>query len=177
MNDESDSFLFHFLAICMDNASICDVLARATGILLLKKYGLKFHEENAQIWCIAHIVNLIIQALLTSLNEAEDPDIDDYYIPNKHLPFHYDPYDDDEVQQMEAEDEEFTELLHMKLENEELEGELIAKVIYISELHMSCTSKAADSWMLSSYMQSPRRYAHHPNVANTSIKLLRRYII
>ena len=134
MNDESDSFIFHFLAICMDNASICDVLARATGILLLKKYGVNFHEENAQIQCIAHIVNLIIQALLTSLNKAEDPDIDDYYIPNKHLPFHYDPDDDDEVQQMEAEDEEFTELLHMKLENEELEGELIAKVIYISEV-------------------------------------------
>ena len=82
---------------------------------------------------MAHIVNLIIQALLTSLNEAEDPDIDDYYIPNKHLPFHYNP-NDDEVQQMGAEDEEFTELLHMELKNGELEGELNAKVIYISEV-------------------------------------------
>ena len=91
---------------------------------------------------MAHVVNLIIQALLASLNEAEDPDINDYYIPNKHLPFHYDPDDDDEVQQMEAEDEEegdeedeeFTELLHIELENKELEGELNAKVVYISKV-------------------------------------------
>ena len=141
MNDESDSFLFHFLAICMDNASICDVLTRATGILLLKKYGMKFHE-NAQIQCMVHIVNLIVQALLTSLNKAEDPDIDNCYIPNKDLPFHYNP-DDDEVQQMEAEDEvegdekdeEFTKLLHMELENKELKGKLNAKVVHkISEI-------------------------------------------
>ena len=45
MNDESDSFLFHFLEIHMDNASVCDVLTKATGVLLLKKYGVKFHEN------------------------------------------------------------------------------------------------------------------------------------
>jgi hypothetical protein len=129
----------------MDNASVCDVLARAAGVMLLQKYGLDFHAQNARIRCMAHVVNLIVQALLAALNEADDPDKDDYYIPNKHLPFHYDPDDDDdEVQEMEAEgnqqddggeDEEFEELLNMPdLENEELDNEVTAKVVNLSEV-------------------------------------------
>jgi hypothetical protein len=93
---------------------------------------------------MAHVVNLIVQALLAALNEADDPEKDDYYIPNKHLPFHYDPDNDDEVQEMEAEgnqqddggeDEEFEELLNMPdLENEELDNEVTAKVVNLSEV-------------------------------------------
>jgi hypothetical protein len=122
----------------MDNASVCDVLARAAGIMLLKKYGLQFHPQNARICCLAHVVNLIVQCLLALLNEAEDPEMDDYYIPNKHLPFHYDPDDDEEVQQMEGEgdemeggeeEDEFIELLHpVALEDDELEGVLDSTV-------------------------------------------------
>ena len=62
----------------MDNASVCDVLARAADVMLLQKYGLKFHVQNAQIWCMAHVVNLIIQALLAALNKADDPEKDNY---------------------------------------------------------------------------------------------------
>jgi hypothetical protein len=122
----------------MDNASVCDVLARAAGIMLLKKYGLQFHPQNAWICCLAHVVNLIVQCLLALLNEAEDPKMDDYYIPNKHLPFHYDPDDNEEVQQMEGEgdemeggeeEDEFIELLHpVALEDDELEGVLDSTV-------------------------------------------------
>jgi cytidylate kinase len=93
---------------------------------------------------MAHVVNLMVQALLAALNEANDPETDDYYIPNKHLPFHYDPNDDDEVQEMEAEvnmqdneneGEEFEELLNMPdLENEELDDEITAKVVNLSEV-------------------------------------------
>ena len=115
----------------MDNASVCNVLVRAAGIMPLKKYGLQFHPQNAWICCLAHVVNLIVQCLLALLNEAEDPETDDYYIPNKHLPFHYDPDDDKEVQQMEGEEEEdeFIELLHpVALEDDELEGVLDSTV-------------------------------------------------
>src|ERR1700683_3611977 len=122
----------------MDNGSVCDVLARSAGVLLLQKYSLQFHAQNAQIRCMAHVVNLIVQAILAELNEADDPEQDDYYIPNKHIPFHYDPDDDEEVQQMEDEedeegggedgDEEFVELLHMNLEDKELEGALDSAV-------------------------------------------------
>lgn len=128
----------------MDNASVCDVLARAAGVMLLQKYGLSFHVQNARIRCMAHVVNLIVQALLAALNEANDPEMDDYYIPNKHLPFHYDPNDDDEVREMEAEGnkqdnenegEEFEELLNVPdLENEELDDEITAKVVNLSEV-------------------------------------------
>jgi len=92
---------------------------------------------------MAHVVNLIVQAILAELNEADDPEQDDYYIPNKHIPFHYDPDNDEEVQQMENEedevdggdddDEEFVELLHMNLEDKELEGALDS-VVNLSEV-------------------------------------------
>jgi len=61
----------------MDNASVCDVLARSAGILLLQKYGLQFHAQNARIRCMAHVVNLIVQAILTELSEADNPEQDD----------------------------------------------------------------------------------------------------
>jgi len=143
----------------MDNASVCDVLARAAGVMLLQKYGLNFHAQNARIRCMAHVVNLIVQALLAALNEADDPEKDDYYIPNKHLPFHYDPDDDDEVQEMEAEgnkpddeDEEFEELLNVPdLENEELDNEVTAKVVNLSEVKkVSSLTTTCSTWMLTS---------------------------
>jgi len=81
------------------------------------------------------VVNLIVQALLAALNEADDPEKDDYYIPNKHLPFHYDPDDDDEVQEMEAEGNNQTMRMRSSraieragLRTEELDNEVTAKV-------------------------------------------------
>jgi hypothetical protein len=41
---------------------------------------------------------------LATLNEADDPDVADYYLPNKDLPFHYDPADDPDLQDLENED-------------------------------------------------------------------------
>ena len=143
----------------MDNASVCDVLARAAGVMLLQKYGLNFHTQNARIRCMAHVVNLIVQALLAALNEADDPEKDDYYIPNKHLPFHYNPDDDNEVQEIEAEgnkpddeDGEFEELLNMPdLENEELDNEVTAKVVNLSEVKkVSSPTTTCSTWMLTS---------------------------
>lgn len=130
----------------MDNASVCDVLARSAGVLLLQKYGLQFHPQNARIRCLAHVVNLVVQAILAELDEADDPEQEDYYIPNKHIPFHYDPDDDDEVRQMENEEDEggeegpddddgFVELLHINLEDEDLEAAL-DDAVNLSEVKM-----------------------------------------
>ena len=108
---------------------------------------------------MAHVVNLIVQALLAALNEADDPEKDDYYIPNKHLPSHYDPDDDNEVWEMEAEgnkpddeDEEFEELLNMlDLENEELNNEVTAKVVNLSEVKkVSSPTTTCSTWILTS---------------------------
>lgn len=88
----------------MDNASSCDVLARVLGILLMEQYGLPFHSDNARIRCFAHVVNLVVQTILKQLNEAEDPDVFDWFDGNKNLPVHYDADEDVDVQEMEAEE-------------------------------------------------------------------------
>jgi hypothetical protein len=88
----------------MDNASNCDVLARVLGILLMERYGMEFHSDNARIRCLAHVVNIVVQTLLKQLNEAEDPEILDWFEGSRHLPVHYDGDEDEEVKAMEAED-------------------------------------------------------------------------
>ncbi len=88
----------------MDNASANDVLARTLAQLLLKRYGIHFNCENARIRCIAHVINLVVQQILSELSEADNPALADYYkLWNKHLPFHYEPDDDDENCQFSAE--------------------------------------------------------------------------
>lgn len=72
-------------------------------LLLLKRYGLHFAPENGQIRCIAHVVNLVVQKILHSLLEADDPALNDYYESHKHEPFHYDPDEDSDLKSMEAE--------------------------------------------------------------------------
>jgi hypothetical protein len=72
----------------MDNASSCDVLARILGTLLMERYGLPFHSANARIRCLAHIVNIVVQTVLKQLDEAEDPDVLDWFDGTKHLPIH-----------------------------------------------------------------------------------------
>jgi hypothetical protein len=63
----------------LDNASSCDVLARTAGLLLLQKYKIEFHSENGRIRCMAHVVNLIVQAILSELDEGDNPDIFDWF--------------------------------------------------------------------------------------------------
>jgi hypothetical protein len=70
---------------------------------LREKFDIQFVPENSQIRCLAHIVNLVVQKLLSTLNEATDPDLEDYYLRNKDLPFHYDPEDDPDLRDMEQE--------------------------------------------------------------------------
>ena len=75
----------------MDNASANDVLAEYVSRLLLKRYGVQFSPENGRIRCIAHVINLIVQKILSTLSAADDPAVVDYYdLYNKHLPAHLD---------------------------------------------------------------------------------------
>ncbi|TFY70017.1 hypothetical protein EVJ58_g118 [Rhodofomes roseus] len=80
-----------------------DVLARTLGRLLLQRYGIQFETKNAQIRCLAHVVNLVVQKILSDLDEADDPEAADYFVLNKFMEFHYDPKDDEELQDLEAE--------------------------------------------------------------------------
>jgi hypothetical protein len=69
----------------------------------MKKFDIQFIPENSQIRCLAHVVNLVVQKLLAALDEAEDPEVEDTYIPNKDLPFHYDLADDGDLNELERE--------------------------------------------------------------------------
>ncbi|KAJ7676984.1 hypothetical protein DFH06DRAFT_976182 [Mycena polygramma] len=80
----------------------------------MEKFDIQFVPGNSQIRCLAHVVNLVVQKLLHELDEAEDPETADDYVPNKDLPFHYDPARDPELIELEREvftvdDEEVTE--------------------------------------------------------------------
>jgi hypothetical protein len=113
-------YLFlYFIAIAMYNASNCDTLARTLGLLLLERYGIHFHEENNRIRCLAHVVNLVVQAILKGLDEVEAEDIVDYFLLNKDQPIHYNEAEDEELATMEAE--------IIKLTDEELDADDSAK--------------------------------------------------
>lgn len=92
----------YFIALTMDNASTNNVLARTLASLLFQRYGVHFTPENGQIRCMAHVINLIVQKILSRLvSGVDDPDAYDYYLANKFLPFHYDP--GEELIDLEAE--------------------------------------------------------------------------
>ncbi|KAJ3793687.1 hypothetical protein GGU11DRAFT_691287 [Lentinula aff. detonsa] len=95
--------IIYFLAIVMDNASACDTLAETLGKLLFDRYGIHFHPENNRIRCLAHIVNLIVQAILKALDEVDSSDDIDYFLLHKDLPMHYDEDEDEELKEMESE--------------------------------------------------------------------------
>ncbi|KAJ3753352.1 ribonuclease H-like domain-containing protein, partial [Lentinula raphanica] len=67
------------------------------------KYGIHFHSENNRIRCLAHVVNLVVQAILKALDEAESSDDVDYFLLNKDQPIHYNAEDDEELKEMEGE--------------------------------------------------------------------------
>ncbi len=70
----------------------------------MQRYGVGFHPDNAQIHCLAHVVNLVVQKILGAALEADDPDVQDYYaLLNKQFPVHFDLEEADvELHEFEA---------------------------------------------------------------------------
>ncbi|KAG2138040.1 ribonuclease H-like domain-containing protein [Suillus bovinus] len=100
----------------------------STGKFLQERYDIQFHKGNAQIRCMAHVVNLVVQAMLASLDEARDPEEEDYFVPNKHLPFHYDLNNDTDLQELEQEQDSDN------IENNDLELDKEAEKL-LNEFH------------------------------------------
>ncbi|KAF8182136.1 hypothetical protein K438DRAFT_1724989 [Mycena galopus ATCC 62051] len=101
----SDTTVRNTLAkIYLEIAATNDVLIRVLSRILMEKFDIQFVPENSQIRCLAHVVNLVVQKILATLNEADDPDVIDYYLPNKDLPFHYDPDTDTDLRDLETEE-------------------------------------------------------------------------
>lgn len=95
----------------MDNASSNDTLARKLATLLTK-YGSEFEVKDGQIRCLPHVINLVVQKILSVLCDAQgshdvaNPDVEDYFPLSKHLPIHYDPTTDADLANLEAEYDE-----------------------------------------------------------------------
>ncbi|KAF7362862.1 Dimer-Tnp-hAT domain-containing protein [Mycena venus] len=118
-----------------DSATTNDVLMRTLSRILMEKFDIQFVPENSQIRCLAHVVNLVVQKFLATLNEADDPEVVDYYLPNKDLPFHYDPDDDPDLRDLENETFEDEEVVQDEGElDAETMTELAAELAKLSPL-------------------------------------------
>jgi hypothetical protein len=115
----ADAFL-HCISISTDNASVNDVVIATVARILLAKYGIP-SSPNLHIRCFCHVINLVVQAILAALGEADDPDDVDYYSLNKEQPFHLDI--DTDPDQVALDDEEFDDDVEEEFENITLEEE------------------------------------------------------
>jgi hypothetical protein len=70
--------------------------------LMLARYGIPY-TPDMHIRCIAHVVNLVVQAFLAAMDEADDPDMLDYFTLHKDAPLHYDVNEDKDQAELEAE--------------------------------------------------------------------------
>lgn len=101
------------MALATDNATTNDDIFRNVSCYLLNLYSVNEHPDR-HIWCLAHVINLVVQAILAGLNEADpmydDPidelrndDQNNYYLQNKDTPIHYDASSDPAQAELEAE--------------------------------------------------------------------------
>jgi hypothetical protein len=73
--------------------------------LLVQKYDIQFVPGNAHIRCLAHVINLVVQKILAALDEADNPDLNDYFEQYmKNLPVYYDADNDEALKEFENED-------------------------------------------------------------------------
>ena len=93
----------HILSLSLDNAATNTVLVATLTKLLNEKLEIPFNAENSQIRCLAHVVNLIVQKILAYIQEADDPDVVDYFKENGELPVHVDEDEDEEAITFEEE--------------------------------------------------------------------------
>lgn len=83
-----------------------DVLVTTAARCLLVQYGIN-PSPHMHIRCVAHVINLVVQAFLHGMDEADDPNITDYFEINKDMPIHYNVDEDED--QLEMENEELKE--------------------------------------------------------------------
>ena len=69
---------------------------------LLARYNIPW-TPDMHIRCIAHVINLVVQAFLHGIDEADDSDIVDNFDSNKDAPFHYNVDEDEDQIAMENE--------------------------------------------------------------------------
>jgi hypothetical protein len=91
------------LALVMDNALPNDVCAQSVVDQLMERYKMELNVQHLQGRCVGHIINLVVQSLLHSMDKAfDDPDVLDYFTIDPDAPLHYSADDDPELQRMEG---------------------------------------------------------------------------
>lgn len=116
---------FHTSTVTTDNAAVNDALIAVAACVLLTKYGIPANPQNMHVRCLCHVVNLVFQAILHELSDAEDPNLTDYFnLDAKQNPVHSDPGQDDDQRELEEEEfDEETEKEADKAEKIEVEDE------------------------------------------------------
>jgi len=111
----------------------------ALSRLLMDQFDIQFVPGNGHIRCLTHVLNLVVQKLLSALDEADDPDVNDYF--DKDLPIHYD-VDKDEAQ-IELEEERLNdgEVDAEAMEEGEEEDKVFMEVISDQEKKLSPVKK------------------------------------
>jgi hypothetical protein len=90
----------YFISLTSDNASGNDIIVETAAPCLLARYNIPW-PPDMHIWCIAHIINLVVQAFLYGMDEADDPDMVDNFNSNKDAPIHYNVDEDEDQIAME----------------------------------------------------------------------------
>ena len=103
----------------------------------------------------------MVQAILASLGEAEDPDEVDYYTLNKEQPFHLDI--DTDPDQLKLDEEEFPEDFDEEMENIVLEEEEKVKATEspLAKVHPAAMISIFIAHTSPSYVLSPTRLSRH----------------
>jgi hypothetical protein len=81
--------LNYFIALATDNATVNNVIFQTAACDLLSLYNIPENPDH-HICCLAHVINLVVQAMMASLDEA-DPcnnfsDDNDYFLLHKDTP-------------------------------------------------------------------------------------------
>lgn len=88
-----------------DGASVNDVIFKHAALYLLTLYKID-NNPDRHIHCLAHVINLVAQAILAGINEATTPyedtdEASDDFLHHKDVPIHYDIADNDELRELE----------------------------------------------------------------------------
>jgi hypothetical protein len=95
----------HFSALATDNASVNDAIFRIASRYLLTLYGLPENNDR-HIHCLAHIINLVVQDIMSGLDETDaclkDGGDTDHFLLHKDAPIHYTIDNDKDLSELES---------------------------------------------------------------------------